>query len=209
VQLPEVDNAQVVANGRQARVTWSWPEKITIARVVWRHDRQPEGPEDPDAERVDYRLGEYRDNGGFTVSMSEHRSLFVTIFPATRTEGEVVYGLGGNRGSSAMLRSEEKTPVRYSVRRVGGLRKRLEVEVSEPDGKLPELVLVGREGDILPRSASDGEVLARLGGDGPRSSSVEMRELSRPLAVRLFLESAATARSHVLFDPTVDDLLIG
>lgn len=208
VQLPEIDNAQIVANGRQARVTWTWPEQVTIARVAWHHDRRPDGPEDLDAERVDYRLGEYRDNGGFTVSMGEHQSLFVAIFPAARAEGEVVYGLGGNRGSWAMLRSEEKTPVRYSVRRVGGFRKRLEVEVSEPEGKLPELVLVGREGDILPRSVADGKVLARLGGDGPRASSLEMRELSRPLAVKLFLESAAAGGSHILFDPMVDELLI-
>lgn len=210
VLLPQIENTQIVAHGSQARVTWTWPEGITVARVVWRHDRRPEGPEDPEAERIDYRLGEYRDHGGFSVAMGEHRSLFVSVFPAIRTEGEVVFGLGVNRGSWAMLRAEEKTPVRYSVRRVGGFRKRLEIEVSEPvEGRLPELVLVGREGDILPRSATDGKVLARLGGDGPRSSSLEMRELSRPLAVKLFLESAGTGGSHVLLDPLVDDLLIG
>lgn len=210
VVLPEIENTQVVINGRRARVTWAWPEGITLARVVWRHDRRPDGPEDATAESVDYRLGEYRDGGGFSVEMGAHRSLFVSVFPATRADGEVVCGSGGGRGSSAMLRQETKTPVRYSVRRVGGLRKRLEVEVSEPaEGDLPELVLVGRAGDILPRSAADGEVLARLGGDGPRVSSLEMRELSRPLAVKLFLDSSGAGSSHVLFDPLVDDLLIG
>ncbi|HEV2791272.1 MAG TPA: hypothetical protein VGV69_08260, partial [Solirubrobacterales bacterium] len=210
VLLPQIENTQIVAQGRQVRVAWTWPEGITVARVVWRHDRRPEGPEDSRAEQLDYRLGEYRDHGGFSVSLGEHRSLFVSVFPATRTEGEIVFGLGSNRGSWAMLRAEEKTPVRYSVRRVGGFRKRLEIEVSEPaEGRLPELVLVGREGDLLPRSATDGKVLARLGGDGPRSSSLEMRELSRPLAVKLFLGSAGAGGSHVLFDPLVDDLLIG
>lgn len=210
VALPAIENAQVVAQGKRALVTWSWPEGVTIARVVWRHDRRPDGPEDPEAERLDYRLGEYRDSGGFSVALGAHRSLFVAVFAATRAEGEVVCGSTGGKGSWAMLRAEQKTEVRYSVRRVGGLRKRLEVEVSEPaEGELPELVLVGREGDILPRSAADGKVLARLGGDGPRSSSLEMRQLSRPLAVKLFLGSAAAGSSHVLYDPMVDDLLIG
>jgi hypothetical protein len=36
-----------------------------------------------------------------------------------------------------------------------------------------------------------------------------MRELSRPLAVKLFLDSASAGGTHVLFDPMVDDLLIG
>jgi hypothetical protein len=208
--LPEVENARAVLQGRRALVTWSWPPGVTIARVLWRHDRRPAGPEDADAERVDYRLGEYRDSGGFSIAMGEHRSLFVSVFPAVRLDGETVTGSAAGKGSTAMLRSEQKTEVRYSVRRVGGLRKRLEVEVSEPaEGALPELVLVGREGDILPRSASDGQVLARLGGDGPRSSSLEMRQLSRPLAVKLFLDSAGATGSHVLYDPMVDDLLIG
>jgi hypothetical protein len=159
---------------------------------------------------MDYRLGAYRDNGGFSLSMGSRRSLFVGVFPALRIDGEVACGSSGGQGSWATLRAEQKTEVRYTVRRVGGLRKRLEVEVSEPaEGDLPELVLVGREGDILPRNAADGEVLARLGGEGPRSSSLEMRGLSRPLAVKLFLGSAAAGGSHVLYDPKVDDLLIG
>jgi hypothetical protein len=36
-----------------------------------------------------------------------------------------------------------------------------------------------------------------------------VRQLSRPLAIKLFLDSAAAAGSHVLLDPMVDDLLIG
>jgi hypothetical protein len=210
IALPEIENTQVVLHGKRALVTWSWPDGTTIARVAWRHDRRPEGPGDEAAESVDYRLGEYRDNGGFSIAMGEQRSLFVSVFPASRVDGEIVCAPSIGRGSSAMLRAERKTEVRYSVRRVGGLRKRLEVEVSEPaEGELPELVLVGREGDILPRNVSDGEVLARLGGDGPRSSSLELRQLSRPLAVKLFLDSSSAAGSHVLFDPMVDDLLIG
>jgi hypothetical protein len=210
VSLPAVENTQVVSRGREALVTWSWPEGITIARVAWRHDRRPEGPEDAAAERMEYRLGAYRDNGGFSLATGAHRSLFVAVFPAARVDGEIICGSAGGRGSWATLRSEQKTEVRYTVRRVGGLRKRLEVEVSEPaEGDLPELVLVGREGSILPRNPSDGEVLARIGGSGPRSSSLEMRRLSRPLAVKLFLGSAAAGASHVLYDPMVDDLLIG
>lgn len=209
VALPEVGNAQAVLQGKRALVTWTWPEGVTIARVLWRHDRRPEGPEDEAAERLDYRLGEYRDGGGFSIAIGEQRSLFVSVFPAARIDGEIVCGTAAGKGSSAMLRAAQKTEVRYAVRRAGGLRKRLEVEVCEPaEGELPELVLVGREGDILPRSPSDGKVLARLGGDGPRSSSLEMRQLSRPLAVKLFLDSSSAAGSHVLFDPMVDDLLI-
>ncbi len=209
VALPQMANVRAVANGRKAQVTWTWPDGITLARVVWRHDRQPGGPEDADASGIDYRLGEYRDRGGCSIDLGEQRSLFVAVYPATRVGAEIAYGGGGGKDTRATLRTEDKTELRYSVRRSGRLQKRLEVEISEPaDGGLPELVLVGREGDILPRSAADGEVLARLGGQGPRSSSLELRGLRRPLAVRLFLDSASAAGGFVLFDPLAEQLLI-
>lgn len=211
VSLPPCTNVRAVANGRVARVTWTWPSGVTLARVVWRHDSQPQGPKDPAAEAIDFRLGEYRDGGGCTIELGAEASLFVAVFPAMRSDGEVAYGGDAGRASRATLRSERKTELRYAVRRSGLRHKRLEVEVSEPAaGELPELVLVGREGDLLPRSASEGTVLARLGGaGGPRASTVELRGLSRPLAVKLFLGSSSAGNSFVLLDPMVDDLLIG
>jgi hypothetical protein len=209
VVLPEISGVRADANGRRAAVTWTWPEGITLARVVWRHDRRPAGPEDPDAHGIEYRQGEYRDRGGCSIELGDERSLFVAVYPASRIDGEVVYGSIGGKASRATLRTEQKTELRYAVRRAGRLQKRLEIEVSEPrDGSLPELVLVGREGDILPRSSSDGTILARLGGDGPRSTTLELRGLSRPLTVRLFADSASAAGAFVLFDPMADDLLI-
>ena len=207
--LPEVSGVRAVANGRQAKVTWEWPEGTTLARVVWRHDRQPDGPEDEEAQTVDYRLGEYRDRGGCPIELGERRSLFVAVYPAARIDGEVAYGSSAGRAARATLRAESKTEMRYSVRCSGVLRKRLEVDVREPaDGELPSLVLVGREGEILPRSAADGTVLARLGGEGPRSAGVDLRGIARPLAVRLFLDSAGAGGSFVLFDPMADELRI-
>jgi hypothetical protein len=210
LSLAEVTNARAVPSGRDFLVTWAWPETVRLARVVWRHDRRPDGPDDPEARSLDISRGEYKDRGGCTIEAGAERSIFVAVFSAARADGEVVVGMTAGKGARVALRSEHKTEVRYSVRRVGRLAKRLEVEISEPaQGDLPELVLIGREGDILPRSASDGQVLARLGGDGPRCSTLELRGLARPLALRMFLGSASASASHVLLDPMADDLLVG
>jgi hypothetical protein len=210
VSLSLIGDVRAEPNGSQVKVTWVWPDQIKVARVVWRDDRQPAGPEDPEASALDCRIGEYKDQGGFSIEAGGGASLFVAVYPAARVGGEVVYG-GGDKRSRAAVRRERKIEVRYSVRRAGRLKgKRLEIEVSDPPaGPLPELVLVGREGEILPRTATDGAVLARLGGsEGARSSSFELRALARPMAVRLFLGSSGASSGYVLFDPMADDLLI-
>jgi hypothetical protein len=210
VSLPLIENVSAQPNGSEVRVTWTWPDQIKLARVVWRTDRLPAGPEDPDAAALDYRIGEYKDRGGCSIETGESASLFVAVYPAARIDGEVAFGSGG-KGSRDAVRQKQKTAVRYAVRRAGRLNnKRLEIEVNEPvEGDLPELVLVGREGEILPRTTADGTVLARLGGsEGDRTSTLELRGLSRPIALRLFLGSAGAASGYVLFDPMADDLMI-
>lgn len=207
--MPEISNVSLVEQPGQVKVTWSWPDGVRLARVVWRHDRQPTGGDDPGSDAAWVRLGEYRDNGGFTIDARGAASLFVAVLPAARVEGELIAGTILTKGSRAAIRPAEKADVRYRVRRSGMRKKRLDVEVDIPPGvSAPGLVFVARPGDLLPRSAGEGDIVARLGAGGPLTSSVDLSAHPRPLAVRLFLESSSSAGSFQLFDPAVDELLI-
>lgn len=206
--LPEVTNVAAVEASGQVRLTWEWPDGVRMAKVVWRRDRQPMDPDEPGADTAWVRFGEYRDNGGFTIDGTSG-ALFAAVVPGTRVDGELVAGTSIGKGSRAALRSAAKADLRYAVRRAGMRRKRLEIEVEAPPGVTPPpLVLVGRNGDLLPRTATEGDVLARLGGEGSLSSSIDLSGRARPLTVRLFLESASSATRFQLFDPGIDDLLI-
>ncbi|MDX6669444.1 MAG: hypothetical protein QOK04_2824, partial [Solirubrobacteraceae bacterium] len=146
---------------------------------------------------------------GFTIETSGPGAIFVAVVPAIRVDGELIGGTSISRGSRASVRSAAKCDLRYGLRRVGMRRKTLEVNVTAPDGvNPPSLVLVGRAGDLLPRTANDGDVLARFGGGAPLSAAVDISGHKKPLAVRLFLESTSSASSFRLFDPGADDLLI-
>jgi hypothetical protein len=207
--LAGLANVAAVELPGQVRMTWEWPEGVRVAKVVWRRDRQPAHPDEPGVESAWVRLGEYRDNGGFTIEAGRSASLFAAVLPGIRVDGELIAASSISRDSRVAIRSVEKTDVRYAVRCAGMRRKRLEIDVDVAAGRTPpSLVLVGRSGDLLPRAATEGDVLARLGGDGPLSSKVDLSGRSRPLAVRLFLESASSAAHFQVFDPRVDDLLI-
>lgn len=207
--LPGVSNVRAVDDGAEVRVTWAWPETLRAAIVVWRSDRQPAGPEDPEAERRVFRRSEYRDHGGFAIDSAAGQSVFVTVYPAARVDGDYRFGTAASRESRAAVTRARKTDVRYAVRRSGLRRRRIEVGVFEPDGAaVPELVVVARPGDLLPRQPADGEVIARLGGGGPLSSTLELDGRSRPLAIRAFLSRPGTSSSHRVLDPGVEDLVI-
>ena len=206
--LADIANVSAVETPGQVRVTWEWPAGVKVAKVLWRRDRQPNGPDEPGTESAWVRLGEYRDNGGFTIETGAPGSMFVAVVPAIRVDGELIAGTSISKGSRAALRSALKGDVRYGLR-VGRRKKSLEVHVTAPDGvSPPSLVLVARSGDLLPRTASDGDVLARFGGDAPLSAAVDISGHKRPMAVRMFLESTSSATSFQLFDPSADDLLI-
>jgi hypothetical protein len=209
LRLPPIENVAALELANGVRLTWSWPDGVRVAAVVWREDRQPTGPEDPDARVRHVRVGEYRDGGGVTIDVPSGRSLFATVYPAARVDGVPVSGVVAGRGSRVSLRRVERTDVRYAVRRTGLRRRRLEVEVVEPElAPLPPLVLVARPGELLPRHADDGEVVARLGEDGPRCSTLDLAGRTTPLVVRLFLGSSTAEATHRLFDPAPDQLLV-
>ena len=207
--LTDIANVTAVQRPNEVRVTWEWPAAVRIAKVIWRRDRQPSGPDDPDAETAWVRLGEYRDHGGFTIDSRGSQPLFIAVVPGVRVGADLLAGTMIPRGARASLRPTTKVDLRYDVRRTGMRKRRLEVRVHAPVGvETPGLVLVARSGDLLPRHASDGEVVARLGGGDPLTSTIDLASRPKPLTVRLFLGSTGSAGGYQLFDPTAGDLLI-
>ncbi len=207
--LTDIANVKAVERPNEVRITWEWPDGVRIAKVVWRRDRQPTGPDDPGAESAWVRLGEYRDHGGFAIEARGTKPVFIAVVPGIRVDGELLAGTTIPRSARALVRPTTKVDLHYDVRRTGMRKKRLEVRVHAPIGtETPGLVLVARNGDLLPRHASDGEVVARLGGGDPLTSTIDLANRPKPLAVRLFLGSTGAAGGYQLFDPTADDLLI-
>jgi hypothetical protein len=207
--LTDIANVKAVQHAREVRVTWAWPDGVRLAKVIWRHDRQPEGPDDAAAESAWMRLGEYRDHGGFTIDAPGSKPVFIAVVPGIRVDDTLLAGTTIPRAARAAIRPTATIDLRYSIRRAGMRKKRLEVRVDVPAGSEPPgLVLVVRTGDLLPRHASDGEVIARLGGGEPLTSTIDLSGRPRPLAVRLFLGTSAASSGYQLFDPAPDDLMI-
>lgn len=207
--LAPLTGVRAEQGGNEVRVTWEWPEGIRLARVLWRLDAQPMGPDQPGVESVWVRKGQYLDDGGFAIESERGRSVFVAVVSALFVDGERISGAIIAKSARAAVRNVERAGLSYSVRRAGMRKKRLEVEVSAPEGRpAPALVLVARDGDLLPRTAKEGEEIARFGGDQPLTATVDISGRGRPLTVRMFLSAGSAAEAFQLTDPAIDDLVV-
>jgi hypothetical protein len=207
--LAPIANVKAEQRSGQVKVTWEWPDGVKLARVLWRSDQQPTRPDETGAQASWVRKGEYLDNGGFTIESDVARSLFVAVASGLLVDGERVSGTVITKSARAAVRTTTKTNVTYSVRRAGMRKKRLEVTVDVPAGQqAPAMVLVAREGDLLPRTPGEGQELARLGGDQPLSATIDLAGRGRPMTVRMFLATTSASHGFQMTDPGIDDLLI-
>lgn len=209
-QIPAIDDVAIADYRSQVRVTWSWPKDVRAALVLWRDDRQPSGPDDAQAMSRQITLAQYSDSGGVELPAQGTQALFVAVYPCMRIEGEQIVGTNAGRGSRASVSRRSKIDVRYQLQRRGRLGKRLSLLVVEPaDQPLPELVLVARSGDILPRGPQDGKIVARLGGSsGVTGQQLDLDAIGRPVALRLFPATDALSATHRVLDPDSSELIL-
>jgi hypothetical protein len=209
-QIPAVENVSIADYRSEVRVTWSWPQDVRTSRVLWREDRRPKGPDDPQAMSREITLAKYAESGGIELPAQAAQTLFVAVYACMRIDGELIVGTDTGRGSHASVSRRSKVEVRYEMQRRGLRGRRLLLLVTAPvDQPLPELVVVARGGEIMPRSQDDGKILARLGGSsGVAGRQLDLGAIERPVALRLFLAAEHLTATHRVLDPDSGDLIL-
>lgn len=207
--ISPIENVQAVDYQSSVRVTWSWPDDVRAAVAVWRRDREPTAVDDEKANRIETTVAQYDENGGLEIAAEGPAPIFVAVFPSVRIRGEFITGTTAGRGARASVARKQKVDVRYQLRRAGLRGKQLHLSIVEPvDQRLPELLVVARRGDILPRAVDDGDVVAQLGGDsGSVEHQLDLGKLGRPIALRMFTAISSAGTTHRLHDPDSSELI--
>jgi predicted RNA-binding Zn-ribbon protein involved in translation (DUF1610 family) len=214
--LPEVDRTEVEDRLHYLLVRWQWPPAARLALVAWRHDRWPEGPDDPLAQKASTSLAEYERQDGFRIAHPAAQPHYVMVFAASRVDGANVFSVGLGPGTRAEARTRPPVRIAYSVKR--GLFKRRRVAVTlvarEEVAALPELVLAARRGDVEPLSLEGCRVLAtkaglRLAPSHALTFEVDLDGLDGPHRLRLFFRESAAYQAFRLEDPAPAQLCLG
>lgn len=181
-----------------ATVSWEWPPNAQIAEVHWRADGEE------DVRHID--MGQYRSTGGVRVPLGKG---------PCHIEVRAVITVAGKSFTSPPVSADvthvAETQIRYSVSNagpsvgpLGGRRKKVTFTVDPPCPGV-RVVMVARQGPVLPMNASDGTVI--LDTALPERGAAEFRAavpgaFKKPFWVRCFVV-AGQAR---LVDPSIASL---
>jgi hypothetical protein len=192
-----VRHLTVTAFADYATVSWQWPANAQIAEVSWRVDGEE------DVRHVDQ--GQYRSTGGFRIPRGQG---------PCQVEVRAVIAVAGQQFVSPPVLAEitgaGQTAVRYAVSNVGpsigplGGRKKKVVFTPEQPCSGVRVVMVARQGPVMPLRPSDGVPIldVQLPSTAEEFKAAVPGSIKKPFWVRCFVV-AGPAR---LIDPPITSL---
>lgn len=183
-----------------ATVSWQWPANAQIAEVSWRVDGEE------DVRQVDQ--GQYRSAGGFRIPLGQG---------PCHIEVRAVIAVAGTAFTSppvaVEVTSTAEAPIRYAVSNIGpsigplGGRKKKVVFTAEQPCSGVRVVMVARQGPVMPISASDGMPILDVQLP-PRSGTPEEFKATVPGSIRkpFWVRCFVVAGPARLIDPPISSL---
>ena len=209
--LEDVTDLQVHDHGHCLACEWTWPVECSQVLVTWRHDRYPEGPDDPYAERRRVTLGEYLVQGGFRIEEAPDQMHHVLVLAGAVLDSVVTHAPGVAAGCRAIARGHDRHMVRveFQLPRFGSRRFHVELTALGQDLVCPELVLVARRGTERPGNPGDGEVLGVWPGGMllagvPRDWTLDLERVPRPAVFRVFFRDTSSYEAHRFQEPAIE-----
>ena len=161
------------ASGTELYVNYTWPRKINHTLLLYRMDRYPDGPEDPDAVRIEYTKRRYDANQGVLISNPAKGSYYAAVFTFLESDGRRFF----SDGIRARFSNEPQREVFYTLqyRKPGFLNKSctLSLTVEVPDACVfPAFSIVSKLRGV-PLNRTDGTLVCSV------SQETEMQRTRR------------------------------
>lgn len=213
VAIPAVTQCAAMDRGRYIELSWLWPPGCRLTVVAWRFDRHPSGPDDPAAERCTVSLSDYQ-SAGFRINDPPRQPHYFAVFSGVHVGEQPIFSDAVEVGNRTEARVRPPTEVHYTVRRQLFLNRLvIKLRAGQAISALPEVIVVAREDGLQPTPTNQGIVLHTITGitlaaGTPRSISVKLGKVRRPVFVRLLLRDPSAASVVIIKDPKPAQLVI-
>lgn len=197
-RVPDPSDLRAVRIGGTGRVhlRWRWAPPCTRAVVVARAGGPPDGPDDPDAFRVEVTELDYSNRGFLPLDLpgGGPSPFHLTVFGIAEVDDRRVYSPGLEPTARTVVPGPlPEVSLSYAIKRplLPGRGWTVTLRTDPPNSPVPPLVLVGHPRTI-PLSADDGEILDRVpaGRDGD-SLRLNLNHRASVLNLRIFPDPTA------------------
>lgn len=195
---------------------WKWSGSFQSVIVAWRHDDYPVDADDKKAVKHKVTRGEYDLNGGFRIPNPQQKPYKFSVFTISENEGRTIYSVGLNSDCRGEARTNSVVKIKYSLKSKGWWKWKsfvLSLESEENVPSLPELLIVAKQGEILPLDSKSGKIATRIENASiapsyPFEFEFEMPKVKRPFFVRLFFAAPNSYKKYKLLDPPPKQLKV-
>lgn len=143
------------------RIAVKWPEDAVSVLVIYGNDKYAKTMEDRKGKTVrNISKKQYLADTGLYIKNIEQKDYYITLYSATRLNGETVY----SDGTQILFSNSPKADIQYAIRTKGFLmNKQIEVEFSSSINafQLPDIDLVIKMGS-MPVYASTGTTIQHI-----------------------------------------------
>lgn len=212
-QPNDVENVDAVHYGSFIRVRWKTNRMVDRYLVSWSTGNYPTDVLPGYSKMIsrhDY------ERFGCRIENSLRQNYFIRVYAITDFGRQELVSPGESLGCRTVVLYRRKTTIRYSIRFRGLFRKTHAILTLIPDKPvdcLPEVLLIARDGELLPAHVRNGEVVCRMAGERLKEHAAygiqfRLTELPSPTRFRLFLANPEDAGDYELLPTAAAKLRI-
>jgi hypothetical protein len=218
--VEDVANLRATLTGGGVKLTWHWPRNCQAVTIVRRYGQWPEGPDDPQAIRFPWTLGQYQSQQESFPDKLEPDSgeYYYIVYAKPAGAPELIYAPGTSPGCRCQVRPRRLSHFTYKVRVVKKWFRSPELEFTWEADIYPHpfsgFVILGNSRSV-PQGLGDGVELVRWTpqypqdyAGKPQHKRIRLKEihLQRPtgrLYCKLFLLNPAEQERMIIKHPDV------
>ncbi len=204
--IDDVSDLRYQNLGSAIRLNWNWPANCQEAIVAFDYNGYPQlNGRTPNAHKV--MRAEYEHRGFYDIRGNMERDHYIVVAAVIRQGNDEIIG----PGARVQARLISKIVLSYEIKlpRLFGPKKRILSISSRTAGKLPNLLLVSKQGR-LPLRREEGEAYFRLQGPIPIESTLEFELPDKSFGPKtfgkLYLEDDGLYEMVTIHHPSEDKL---
>lgn len=209
--MPKIPFIKAEIKYDQLLLEWGWKDEVKKVLICYRMDKFPIGPKDSSASQIIVSREENSDVGNYAINKITEGNYYFCIYFMAVSNGKNIF----SKGQKRLVSNKEPLEIFYEIkskRNIFGKLKNVEIELStnEKEINLPQLVLVGKLGN-MPIQKSDGEIILNidyevLTKESILSFAIPVENLSKNMYVKLFFLDDSNSKLFRIISPSKENL---